>query len=231
MADQSAFEKIHVDERDKADLGGVLEQLNLPPAVVGFVRKNQRTIYIVLGVITIIVVVWALYDSYQEKQIAASASALAVAQKTEGDSRLTALQDVVEQYSGSAAALWAKIEIARHYTTTAEHGTALQNYQDVRQIINETNPLFPLVVFGSAQAEEALSNFDAATKEYSILKTINGFEAIGYHGVARIYEIQGQKDSAVKELEEYMGTLIGEAPESAEKIYISEKINRLKESQ
>ena len=231
MADQSVFDKIHVDERDKADLGGVLEQLNLPPAVIEFVRKNQRTIYIVIGVITAVVVTWALYDSYHDKKIAESSSALSVAQKIEGDDKVAALQDVVNDYAGTAAARWAKIELARHFTSKADNAAALQHYQDVRQSIDDTNPLFALVVFGIAQAEEALSNYDSAVQEYSILKTINGFESIGYTGAARIYEVQGKNDSAVQELEEYLGTLIGDAPESAEKIYTSEKISRLKESQ
>ena len=63
MAEHSAFEKLHVEERDKADLGGVLEQLNLPPTFVQFVRKHQKTIYIIIGIITIVVIVWALYGS------------------------------------------------------------------------------------------------------------------------------------------------------------------------
>lgn len=231
MADQSVFEKIHVDERDKADLGGVLEQLNLPPAVIEFVRKHKRTIYIVIGAISITVVIWALFDSYQEKKIANSSSALAVAQKIEGDDKVTALQNVVDDFSGTSAALWAKIELARYYITKSEHKTALQHYQEVSQAIDETNPLFALVAFGIAQTEESLSNYDSAIQEYSILKTINGFESIGYTGAARIYEVQGQNENAIKELEEYLGTLIGEAPESAERLYISEKISRLKESQ
>ncbi len=231
MADQSVFDKIHVEERDKADLGGVLEQLNLPPAVVEFVRKNQRTIYIVIGVITAVVVTWALYDSYHDKKIAESSSALAVAQKIEGDDKVAALQGVVDDFAGTAAARWAKIELARHATSKADYTAALQHYQDVQKNIDDTNPLFPLVVFGIAQAEEALSNYDSAIQEYSILKSINGFESIGYTGAARIYEVQGKFDTAVQELEEYLGTLNGDAPESAEKIYISEKISRLKESQ
>ena len=51
MSERSAFEKIHVEESEKADLGGVLEQMNLPPAVVTFVRENKRLVQI--GIATI----------------------------------------------------------------------------------------------------------------------------------------------------------------------------------
>ncbi len=231
MADRSVFDKIHVDERDKADLGGVLEQLNLPPVVVDFVRDNQRTIFIVLGVISITVVVWALYGSYVDKRIADSSAALAIAQKAEGDDKIAALQGVIENYSGTASSSWAKIELARHYTDKAEYSSALQYYKDVRQSIKDTNPVYPLVLYGIAQTEESLANYDAALQEYSVLKTTDGFESIGYTSAARIYEVMGNNDSAVKELEQYLGTLLGDAPESPEKLYVNEKISRLKGAQ
>ena len=60
MAEGNVFDKRHVDEREKNDLGGVLEQLNLPPAVVTFVRENKRLVQLSVAVIIIVVVVFSL---------------------------------------------------------------------------------------------------------------------------------------------------------------------------
>ncbi len=231
MAGESAFEKIHVDESSKADLGGVLEQLNLPPAVVEFVRKNQRTIYIVLSVIAIVVVVWSLYGSYHEKKIIESSSALSAANNLDGDEKLTSLQGVIDNFSGTDSAQWAKIEIARHYIDKKEFDIASQKYAEITTDISATSPLYPLVIYGIAQAEEGQKNYEKAVQQYTILKNTKGFENIGYTGVARILEIQGNIEGAIKEFEEYLGVLVGDNPNSQEKLFISAKISRLKASQ
>jgi predicted negative regulator of RcsB-dependent stress response len=228
MSEHSAFDKLHVDERDKADLGGVLEQLNLPPTLVAFVRKNQRAIYIGLGVITVVVVALSLYDAHIKKQRTASTSALAVAQKLEGEERLTALQNVAEEFSGTGSALWANIEIGRYYMEKADFATALQYYQTIRKDVDQDNPLSPLVTFGIAQADEALAKFDEAVNEYGTLKTITGYESIGYNGTARIYEVQGNLERAVNEYEQYMGTMMGISSTNPEKLYIEAKLSALK---
>jgi predicted negative regulator of RcsB-dependent stress response len=232
MSERSAFEKIHVDERDKADLGGVLEQLNLPPSVVAFVRKYQKIIFILLGLISVVVIVWALYGSYAEKRIAESSSALAVAEKLAGEKKIAALTDVVEDFSGTDSALWAKIELARYATKQEELENALQHYTEVHEEIKKTNPLYPLVTFGIAQTHESLGNYESALQDYTTLKNISGYENIGYNGTARIYEVQGNKESAINEYEQYLGILSGDVTGSGtgEKEYIMEKILRLKAS-
>ncbi len=228
MAGESAFEKIHVDESEKADLGGVLEQLNLPPTFVQFVRKNQRSIYIVLGIVVTIVVVWALYDSYIEKRINASSSALAVTRKLSGEEKIKSLQSLMKDFSGTESALWAKVEIAWHYIENGNFTTAIEEYSIARKELKESNPLYALVTYGLAQAQEGNNSLDEAIKEYSLLKTIKGYENIGYTGVARINEVQGKPEEAIKEFEQYLGILIGEDPNNPEKAYVTEKITRLK---
>lgn len=228
MADQSVFDKKYVDERDKADLSGVLEQLNLPPVVVEYVRRNQKKIYIIIGVISAIVIFWSLFDSYQEKKMIRSSSALSAAQKAEGDGKAQALQSVIDDYSGTAAAKWAKIELGRTFTEKGEHKVALTHYREVIEELDKENPLYPLVVFAIAQAEEAQGNYDMARSEYTHLQKIKGFENVGYTGAARIFELTEDKQQAIKTLEEYLGTMIGEQPDNVQKLYISEKIARLK---
>lgn len=228
MSEHSAYDKLHVDERDKADLGGVLEQLNLPPTFVTFVRRNQKSIYIGLSVVAVCVVVWSLYDAHIEKKRTESSSALAVAQKFDGEKRLSALENVVEEFSGTGSALWAKVEIGRHYMENADFATALQYYQSIRGEVEPDNPLYQLVTFGIAQADEALAKFDEAIAEYGTLKTVIGYESIGYNGTARIYEVQGNLERAINEYEQYMGTMTGSSANNPEKLYIEAKLSALK---
>ena len=224
MSEHNAFDKLHVDERDKADLGGVLEQLNLPPIFVAFVRRNQKAIYIGLSIVAVCVVVWSLYDAHIEQKRTESSSALAVAQKLDGETRLNALKDVVEEFS----ALWAKVEIGRYYMENADFATALQYYQSIRGEVETGNPLYQLVTFGIAQADEALAKFDEAVAEYGTLKTVIGYESIGYNGTARIYEVQGNFERAINEYEQYMGTMTGSSANNPEKLYIEAKLSALK---
>ncbi len=231
MAEHSAFEKLHVEERDKADLGGVLEQLNLPPTFVQFVRKHQKTIYLVIGIITVVVIVWALYGSYVEKKRIESSSALALAQKLEGEEKLVALENVAEEYSGTGSGIWARIEIARYYMENDNFEEALQSYLTIRENVDNDNPINNLVTFGVAQAHESMEKYDSAALEYEKLKNIIGYESIGYTGAARIFEVQGKLDRAVNEYEQYMGTLPGSMTENLEKRYISEKLSALKAQQ
>lgn len=228
MAEQNVFEKIHVDESEKADLGGVLEQLNLPPSVVDFVRKNQRTIYICLGVIAAVVVVWSLYGSYVEKKINESSSALSLALKSDEGAKITSLQEVINNFSGTDAATWAKIEIAQSYSSDSRFDQSLNQYADVRKDVTVKDPLYPLITFGIAQAEEALGNLENALREYTSLQSYIGYEGIGYTGAARIFEVQEKYSEAIRELEKYQGVLIGDNVNSPEKIYIENKIIALK---
>ncbi len=230
MAEKSAFEKIHVDEREKADLGGVLEQLNLPPSAVEFVRTHQRSIFIVLGIIAITVVVWSLYGSYVDKRHRAANSALAAAQDLQGEEKVAALAEVAQEYDGTDSARWSQIELARHALQNNEKAEARQQYESIRQSLDEDDSLFPLVSFGIAQTEEAMENYHEALGEYQLLKNTAGYEAIGYKGVARIYEIQGKIDQAINQYEQYLGTLRADAAGDGESAYIQEKLNRLKAS-
>ena len=108
------------------------------------------------------------------------------------------------------------------------HATALQYYQTIRQEIDTDNPVYQLVTFGLAQAHEALANFEEAIAEYGTLKTITGYESIGYNGTARIYEVQGNFERAVNEYEQYMGTMTGSSVNNPEKLYVEAKLSALK---
>jgi predicted negative regulator of RcsB-dependent stress response len=228
MAEQNAFDKLHVDEREKADLGGVLDQLNLPPSFVEFIKKNQKIISITLGIISVAVIVWALYGSYAEKKMEESNAALVSAQQLSDGEYVTALQNIIQSYSGTDAATWAQVKLGRYYIEQEAYDKALLQYTTARSTVNDKNSLSMLLTSGIAQVQEALENYEEAIHEYNSLKKIPGYESIAYSGVARIHEIQGDLATAIHEYEQYLGTMTGTPATNPEKAYILEKISNLK---
>ncbi len=228
MASESAFEKLHVEEKEKANLSGVLEELNLPPVIVQFVRRNQRAVYAVLIIIVIGVVTWSLYGSYQEKKVNKSSSALAVAKKEPLSIQPAALQKVVDDFGGTKASLWAKIELAHGDMKNKNFSQAHERYTDVRGNIKKSSALYPLLTFGAAQASEMDDKFAEAHVEYTSLKAFSGYEGVGYSGIARTLEAQGDINGALAVYEEYLATFTGENLQNPERLLVLEKITYLK---
>jgi predicted negative regulator of RcsB-dependent stress response len=228
MSGESAFDKLHVEDKQKADLGGLLEELNVPDNVVQYVRKNQRTIYAILIAVIVAIGAWSLYGSYVENKLKESSSALAIAKKEPENVRTAALQKVISDFSGTKAALWAMVELAHLDMKNKQYAAAAEKYTSVRADISDSDPLYPLLTFGVAQAMEMENKLDQAYAEYFALKDIKGFENIGYLGVARIREMQGDLDKALAHYEEYRATITGENLNSPDMLFLQEKITNLK---
>ncbi len=228
MAERSAFEKIHVDESEQNDLGGVLEQLNLPPAVITFVRENKRLVQMSLAAIVAIVVSWALYDTYLEKKVEEASSALSMAADIdESQAKIGAFHAVSENYSGTTSALWAKVNAAHEMLKADQKQGALDSYKEIREEVDASSPLYPLVTISLAQVHASLGNFDASAIEYANLKGLEGYEAVGFFGLARISEEKGDFPEALSIYEEYLETLMN-VSERNQKALVEEKIARLK---
>ena len=228
MSERSAFEKIHVEESEKGDLGGVLEQLNLPPAVVTFVRENIRLVQICIAAAVIIVVAWSLYDSYRDKKIEEGSSALSVAVDIEDtQAKIDQLMAVSSNYPRTSSAQWAKINAAHEMIKTEQKDEALTIYQDILADIDESSPLYPLVTLSLAQGQEIIGNYTEAAAGFENVKNIEGYQDAGYFGLARISEAQGDNQKALEIYEEYLTTLMNVA-EMNQKSLVEEKIARLK---
>ncbi len=228
MSDQSAFNPNQLQEKLYVEPKGVLDQLNLPVAVVKFLRKNMRVIQVTGVLAAVAVVGGSLYNSYREKRIENSASSLALSMEAKGENKVNALQQVVDDYSGTASALWAKTELGHMAMKAGEYKKAASLYTDVRDAVSESNPMFGLLTFGIAQAEEADKNYAAASASYSNLKEIAGYKDEGFIGMARIFETQGEAQKALEVYEEYLGTFLGEQQNERLTRIIQEKITRLR---
>lgn len=227
MAGQSAFEKLHVEEK-KADLGGLLEELNVPDKVVQYVRRKQKTIYVIIFIVIVAVVAWSLYGSYTEKKTMNSSSALAIAKSEPENVRGEALQKVINDFPGTKAAMWATVELAHSDMQNKNYSAALEKYGSVREGMKESDPAFALLVYGIAQALEMDNKYEQAYAEYSTLKRIKGFEGIGYPGMARIKEMQGETTKALEIYDEYRSSITGENQNNPDMLFLEEKISSLK---
>jgi predicted negative regulator of RcsB-dependent stress response len=231
MAGESPFDKLHVEPSKHGDLTGLLEQFNLPPNIIKFIRKNVKIINATLAAVVILTLTWSVYDAYRQKRINAAGSALSVAMKAPESSRTAALQKVIADFSDTTSARWAKVELAHIDMRNGNYKKAIEEYAGIRQKITSKNPLFGLVSFGVAQAEEADNDYDRAYGEYQALSKIEGYQAIGLLGMGRIHEIKGETEKALSVYEQYMGLLVGQNQEAPEKTFISAKIGRLKAMQ
>lgn len=231
MAEESVFEKRHVEPNANGDVEGLLEHFNLPPAVIKYVRKNKRTLQIVLASVLILVVSLALYDSYREKRMEKASSALSQALSKAGEEKEKALQGVMAEYPGSVSARWANVELAHIEMGKAQFKEAADRYAAIRDDLKPSDPLYALTVFGFAQALEAKHEYDAASAAFQQLKDIIGYQAIGYIGMARIQETQGKTDKALEILTAGLSALADRPQEDPDKRVIEDRISRLKVKQ
>jgi predicted negative regulator of RcsB-dependent stress response len=228
MADENPFDKLHVEPSIKGDLTGLLEQFNLPPKVIKYIRKNLKIINATLALVVIAALCWAAYDAYILKKINASSSALSIAKKEPEAIRPVALQKVIADYANTSSARWAKVELAHIDMKNGNFKAAAEKYNGIRETIKSQDPLSGLLSFGIAQADEAGKEYDLAFGEYQALSKIEGYQTIGLLGMARIHEIKGETEKALMIYEQYMTTSVGQEKADPEKAFITEKIGRLK---
>lgn len=227
MSEQSAFNQSQVAQEAYVEPSGVLDQLNLPPGAIRFVRNNKRILQVIGAIVVTGVVVVSLYTSYRTKRLESAASSLSISMDAKGEAKITALEHVVAEYSGTPSALWATVELGHVAMKDKDYKKAETNYLQVREKISEKNPLYGLLTFGIAQAREAGQSYEEATSEYAALKSIEGYKDEGYLGMARVLEAQGKNKKALAVYEEYLGSFLGEKQTPGATRIIKEKIVRL----
>ncbi len=231
MAGESAFNKKLTAETNMEKVEGLLEHFNLPPKAIDFIRDNQRILQIGIVIIVIAVVFWALYGSYRERIQDESSTALSTALQTDQAAQAGALRAVVEKYSGTPSALWARIDIAQLDMKNGSYADAAKKYAEVLPDVKTANPLHPLVVFGLAQALEGDKRFEEAAKQYDILKNVKGYEQIAYTSRGRIEEEQGHVDKAIAIYNDFLLFMGDDAAYSQAQAEIKAKVARLKARQ
>ena len=110
---------------------------------------------------------------------------------------------------------------------TDQKDNALALYEELLAEIDTDSPLYPLISISLAQGNELAGNDVRAAAEYEKIKLTDGYQGLGYLGLARISEMQGDKQKALAIYEEYLATLMN-VTQRNEKGLIEEKIARLK---
>jgi len=228
MSEQSSFDLKQASEMAYVEPSGILDQLNLSPAIVSFLRENKRIIQVVAVVSVVLVVSISLYKSYRENKLESAASSLSLAMSGEDETKIKALEQVVAEFSGTPSALWAATEIGHLSMKDERYVEAATQYTQVRAEVSDSSPMYGLLTFGIAQAYEAGKEYSKSSTAYSALKDIAGYSDEGYLGMARVLEAQGENDKAVSVYEEYLGTFLGETPNERLKAMIQGKIIRLR---
>jgi tetratricopeptide (TPR) repeat protein len=228
MSTENAFNKRLAEETAMDQVEGLLEHFNLPPKTIIFIRKNQRIIQILIGMLIAAVVAWSLYGSYVEKQKEEAATALSLALEKESDARTGALNDVITTYSNTSSAIWAEVELAHIDMKNELFSAAAEKYNTLNQKIDEGNPLKPLTMFGLGQAYEAEKKYTEAAAQYNLLKEFKGYESVAYIGLGRLEETQGNIDKAIAVLNNFVLIAGDDASFAQSRSEIQAKIARLK---
>ncbi|MCF6290021.1 MAG: tetratricopeptide repeat protein [Desulfobacterales bacterium] len=207
---------------------GLLEELNLPPGVVAFVRNNKKQLQIAGIVLAVAVLAWAVYDYYVDQQDERAVAELTVALQFTGDeNRIPALTRVAEQYPRTSSALWSRVELANIDFKAGNLDRAIAGYQAVLADLDKDNPLYPLVELSIAQSLETKGDLEQALAAYRALSEMEGFKGQGFKGMGRINELRGNLGAAKKSYEQYLTARLPLSPE--ETSLITGKLARIKE--
>jgi len=204
MSEPSPFNRNTITESAAVPEAGLLDQLGLPPDLVKFLRKHQRTIWIVSGCIAFILVVVSAYGSYTAYRDEKAASALTEALKAEDDQRKAELAQVVADYGSTSAGIWARIETAHLLAEEGETDQAIQDLLAVQKEVSGKNPVMPLLMFNLAGLYENRNELDKALASLNELAVYKGFDAVAYKAMGRIYEQQGNTGEAVAMYQKYI---------------------------
>ena len=208
MSAQSLFSKKNIKAHQPDTHRGIMEELNLPPEMIAFIRKNARNLQIALICIIVLVLGWIFYDYYSEAQEKKSASLLASAMQVQAtEERVWMLENVINDYSGTEAARWSRIELAHLEYREGRLDAAVLKYKEIIDDLSKDSPLLPLVRMALAQSYEEAGQYDQAIAQYTLLKKSAGFKQEAYLALGRIYKTENDPAQARKEYEELLSSM------------------------
>jgi predicted negative regulator of RcsB-dependent stress response len=168
---------------------GLLEQLNIPPKAISFIRENAKILQLGAVAVVILVVATIGYGAYQDAQKEKSDTLFYRAmQETDAETRSVRLQELLQGYPSSNAALWSQLELAHVARADGRLQEALTGYEGVMGQLDSDSPLASLVLMALGQIHEASGDMDAAASYYDQLTGFAGYEYLALTARARIHE-------------------------------------------
>ncbi len=204
---------------------GLLEELNLPPKAIQFIRRNKRNIIIALLCCILAIMGWSSLRYYLARQDDRAAALLSEAVgQVVAEQRKVLLQKVLDDYGRTGSAMWAKVELGHLAFDAQQYDEAIKVYLSVRDDLAKSSPVFPLVQLNLAQAYENKNALSEALAAYQGLAEIKGFSGESYLAMARIHELQ----KAIPQAKEMYGKVLAEEGVSpAVKEKVQAKLDRL----
>jgi len=227
MSSQSLFSRKNIESQQPDTRRGLLEELNLPPGYISFIRKNARTLQIAVLCVAVFVLGWVFYDYYTEQQENKAASLLASAMQADSpDQRLPMLESVIRDYSRTEAALWSKMELGHIEYQAGSFDKAAAIFKETLDKLPSSSPLLPLARLSLAQSYEEGGEYDLAIAQYTILKKDAGFTRQANLALGRILIAKGETAQARKVYEEILQGMADD-PDPALKSKVQAKLTSL----
>ena len=228
MAEQSAFDRRNIEPPAMAHSSGLLDQLSLPPALISFLYRYQRIIWIVLAAIVIAGISIAGYSSYRDQLEARALSAYDAAQRAGAENR-PMLEQVVEQYSTTPSGTWASIDLAILNEREGNLEAAISRFETINSRLSATSPLKPLILSKLGVLYENTDNSNGALDVYGALIMQTGFEAEAHLALGRVHEQKGNLSEAAAMYEQFMAmTANGHGSNDPALEMIEFRLNQLK---
>ena len=205
MAEQSAFDPKKIELHTLGPGIGLLEQLNLPPKAIVFIRKNQRTVWLVVSMCVILAVAASAYTTYRDYRAGKAASALDVALAAAPDNRQM-LESVAKEYGSTSSGLWAQLELAVLEEKEGQLPEAITRLAAINTGLAARSPLKPLVLTKLAGLYENGQQFDKALALYTELAANASFASEAYRAMGRVNEQLGRKEDAAAMYAQYLET-------------------------
>ena len=176
---------------------GLLEQLNLPPQAISFIRNNS-TIFKILATVGVVVFLGGLaFKSYSEARQEKSSTLLYRAmQEPAGDVRDERLTEVVDKYSGADAALWGGLQLAHAARREGQVERAIELYEDAAKQAGVGSPLSAIIDLALGTIYEGQGELEKAFVSYEKLSAEPGFQVLGKTSQARVLELQDKGEAA-----------------------------------
>jgi predicted negative regulator of RcsB-dependent stress response len=192
-------EDAHVEQHN-----GVLDQLDISPTLIEFLQKNQYKIWTVVGLVAVVIICTALYDTYRSYNLNKAAKAYDAALLLEGEQRAAALNKVKDAYSSTPSADWSQIQLSRLDQEAGKYQEAADRLEALNSKLGEEDLLKPLVLVNLGALYEQQNALDKAVGAYEKLQKRKGFETLALSGLGRVYEAMDKKDQAVAMYQRYM---------------------------
>lgn len=196
MTEPATFDPNNLKMQPLGPPQGLLEQFNLPPKMIAFIRRHQRALWATLLTAVALSLAMAGYNAYVDYREQQAASALDAAILAPRDNALL-LEKVVAEYGSTESALWAKVELAELAGGEGQRAASIATLESINSVVRGKSALKPLLLNKLAVLYENEHRLEEALAMYTQLSAWENFSAEAYRALGRVNEQLGHNEQAV----------------------------------